>query len=446
MDIDKKDEIEIIREVFTYIRHFRNKIFVFKIEYDVIENPYFPVFLKDLATLHNAGIRVVVVPGARKRIDEILEQYGVPTTYENGIRITGEDAIPFVKMAAFDVSNKIMTGLSGFKINALVGNWIRARSLGVIGGVDYMFSGTVDKVLTQPLSRVLDDEFIPIIPSIGWNTVGTPYNMSSDELAINVAAATGAEKLFFITSEAVLKADEFQIPDNVSISNDGRISRMDELAAADFIALNDGAGERLSLVKKALSGIKMGIQRVHIINGNGTGGVLSEIFSNQGTGTMIYRNEFDRIREMESNDIPEVLRIMQPFEKEGALVPRNRQMLQAMLGDFVVYEVDGVIHGCAALHIYDAGTGEIAAVAVDQEYERLGIGKKLIRYLISQAEKRGIRSLFILTTRSGDWFESLGFRQADLDSLPEEKLRKYDYRRNSKVMILELNDKAGGNN
>lgn len=433
-----KDVIETIREVFTYINRFRGKIFVIKIDCGIIDNPYFPVFLKDLATLHSAGIRIIIIPGARERIDEILGQYGIDSEYKSGIRITGLDAIPFVKMAAFDVSNRIMTGLSGHGINALVGNWIRARSMGVIDGVDFKYTGKVDKVLTAPLNNILNDDFIPIIPSIGWNPSGTSYNLSSDELAVEAASALGAEKLFFITSEEILKAADYNIPAGVIPAPDGRLSRMDEDAARKFLAMNRGYTEgSVKVVEKALEGIKYGIKRVHLINGNGNGGILSEIFSNQGIGTMIYRNEFDRIRKMDVKDIPEVLRIMRPFEKKGVLVPRTRNDLRKLSGDFVVYEIDGIVHGCAALHIHKDKIGEIAAVAVDSEYEKMGIGKKLVEYLIKNAEEQNLKLLFLLTTRSSDWFESLGFFPGSLEDLPDDKRNSYNFNRNSRIMLLK---------
>ena len=441
MDSYGKETIEIIREVFTYINRFRDKAFVIKIDSEVIENLYFPVLLKDLATLHNAGIKVIIVPGARKRIDEILEKYGIETEYSGGIRITEEGTIPFVKMAAFDVSNKIMTGLSAYRLNALVGNWVRARSMGVINGVDFKYTGNIDKILTTPLNKVLNENFVPIIPSIGWNPAGTPYNLSANELTIQVASAMNAEKIFFITSEDMLNISDYRIPSGVVPSSDGRISRMDGDAAQKFLALNSGGNSRsLEIIKQAISGIRNGIKRVHIINGNGNSGILSEIFSNLGIGTMIYRNEFDRIRKMVSGDIPEVLRIMRPFERSGALIPRTKADLQHSVGDYVVYEIDNVVHGCAALHQYEGNVGEIAAVAVDPEYERMGIGKKLITYLIMKAQESGMKSLFLLTTRSVDWFELLGFKSGRIEDLPGQKKENYNVNRNSRVMILKLEE------
>ncbi len=442
VEFDRKDEIEIIREVFTYINRFKNTVFVIKIGYEVIEDAYFPVLLKDLATLYNAGIRIIIIPGARKRIDEVCMQYGITSEFHDGVRITSEEAIPFVKMAAFDVSNRIMTGLAGLQINALVGNWIRAKGMGVIDGIDYQYTGEVDRVLIKPLQRVTDDLFVPIIPVIGWNPVGRPYNLSSDDIALKVAYAVGAEKLFFISTEGTLNVKDFAVPPSVVSAPDGRISRMDEAAGEKFIAMNEGSLEALGTFQKALQGIKGGIKRVHMINSREGKGILAEIFSNLGVGTMVYKNEFDRIRAMKTKDIPEVLRLMQPFVQKGILIPRDKNALLENLETFVVYETDGLIHGCASLTEWDGRVGEIGAVAVDPEYEKLGIGRKLIMYLLASARERRFKKLFLLTTRTADWFESRGFRVGGLDDLPEKKRSTYNFSRNSQIMVLNLQENA----
>jgi len=436
---ETKDEIEIIREVFTYINRFKNAIFVIKIDADVIDDTYFPVLLNDLATLHSAGIRIIIIPGARKQINEVLEQYGIHSGFSNGIRITTEEAIPFVKMAAFDVSNKIMTGLAGLQKDALVGNWIRAKGIGVIDGIDYGYSGKVDRVLLKPLSKVLEESFIPIIPVIGWNSVGRSYNLSSSELALRIAEAVHAEKLFFITSEETLNVKDFVIPLSAVAAPDGRISRMDQEAAEKFITLNSEKKVSLRTFKEALDGIRRGVRRAHIINSRGEKGILAEIFSNLGVGTMIYKNEFDRIRAMKTDDIPDVLRLMQPLVQDGILIPRDKQTLQAECDTFVVYEIDERIHGCASLQEFDEGVGEIAAVAVDSEYEKLGLGGKLISFLMKKARERKLKKLFLLTTRTADWFESRGFHPGSLDDLPGKKRSLYNFKRNSLIMVMDLN-------
>ncbi len=434
----ERKDIEVIREVFAYINRFKGKTFVIKIDNDIIDYEYFPVLLKDISILHQSGIRIIIVPGARNRIDEVLTQYNIKSSFHNGIRITDSNMISFVKMAAFDVSNKVMTGLSGNNVNALVGNWVRAKTLGIVDGIDLMNSGVVEKIQKEPLVKVMENAFIPIFPCIGWNSSGKSYNISSDELAVSISVLIGAEKLFFITSDSVLRSDTYKFPENSSIVHEGRISRMNIDTVDEFLELNTDKKAELEKVERAMDAARRGVRRVHILNGKSKGVLLEEIFSNLGVGTMIHGNEFERIRKMVPSDIPGVLRIMEPFVKDGTLLIRDKQTLLDQIDNFVIYETDGVIHGCAALTLYPDSIGEISAVAVDQKYIKLGIGSKLLNYLIKRALENKLLRIFLLTARTSDWFENIGFIQGACSDLPKEKQENYNYDRNSNILIYNL--------
>lgn len=434
----ERRDIEVIREVFAYINRFKGKTFVIKIDNNIIDYEYFPILLKDISILHQSGIRIIIVPGARNRIDEVLTQYNITSSFHNGIRITDSKMISFVKMAAFDVSNRIMTGFSGNNVNALVGNWVRAKTLGIVDGVDLMNSGTVEKIQKEPLVKVMENSFIPIFPCIGWSSSGKPYNISSNELAVSISDLIGAEKLFFITSDPVLESGNYKFPANSGIAHEGRISRMNIDTVEKFLELNRDKEIGLEKVTRALDAARRGVRRVHILNGKSKGVLLEEIFSNLGVGTMIHGNEFERIRRMIPSDISGILRIMEPFVQDGTLVIRNKQTLLDQIDDFIIYETDGVIHGCAALTFYPGRIGEISAVAVDQKYIKLGIGGKLINYLIERAEEKELLRVFLLTTRTSDWFENIGFRQGDHKDLPVEKQKNYNCNRNSNILIYDL--------
>lgn len=436
----ERRDIEVIREVFSYINRFKEKTFVIKIDNEIIDYEYFPILLKDISILHQSGIRIIIVPGARKRIDEVLTQYEIASLFHNGIRITSSKMISFVKMAAFDVSNKIMTGLSGNNVNAIVGNWVRAKGLGIVDGVDLMNSGVVEKIQKEPLVKIMENSFIPIFPCIGWNSNGRSYNISSDELAVSISDMLCAEKLFFITTDSVLKSDDYRLSSDSGIVQDGRISRMDLDSADKFLNLNKDKKERLEKIAIAMDAARRGVRRVHILNGKSKGVLLEEIFSNLGVGTMIHGNEFDRIRKMEPSDIPGVLRIMEPLVRDGSLLIRDKQTLLDQIDDFIIYETDGVIHGCAALTLYPDSIGEISAVAVDQNYIKLGTGGKLINYLIERSVQNKLLRIFLLTTKTSDWFENIGFRQGTQDDLPEEKQENYNYDRNSNILIYDFRD------
>lgn len=441
--IEQKEDMNLLRQGFSYAHRYRNSVFVLKLDGTIIDHSQFPLLIKDIALLQQVGIRVVLIPGARERIDEIIERYGFSTEYHRGIRITTDKTIPFARMAAFDVSNRLMTGLAGQSVNAVVGNWVRAKSLGVIDGVDYQHTGTIERLLVEPVREVISMGMIPIFPCIGWNSAGKPYNLSSDELALQIAVALRAEKLFFVTTDDVLTTDRFRTEGGNGISRDGTISRIDAATAGTFLELNSGMEEELFRIRLARRACSQGIHRVHILDGRKEGVVLQEIFSNQGVGTMVHTNLYESIRDMQASDVSDVLRIMDPYIEEGILVPRDKQSLQQEYNDFVVFDVDGIVHGCAALHPYEDGQAEIAAVAVDRKYQGSGIGGRLVSFLIERARGRGIKQLFVLTTRTADWFERNGFRRAGVDAIPERKRMQYNSTRNSSVLVYPLSGVTG---
>jgi amino-acid N-acetyltransferase len=435
-----QEHVELIREAFFYAERFRGRTFVIQIDDSLIGSAVLKTLVKDLVMLYRTGIRMVLVTGARNRIDEVLSRYAVQSRKVAGVRISSPAAIPFIKMAAFDVSNELMTELSANDTNAVIGNWVRARSLGVRNGIDYQDAGAVERIKLGQLISVLDQGLIPVFPCIGWSATGKLYNVSSRELAAVLSIELAADKLFFLVPSQGINASEFVVPDGVTASPDGSISRMNLEQVQAFLEANadHSSWDEIEYVGLALRSARSGVDRVHIIDGRVDGVLLKEIFSNFGFGTMVYANQYESIRNMTTQDIPAVLRVMRPAMDRGYLVHRDEQDLTDQLGDFVVYETDGNLHGCGALHRYDDEQAEILALSVDQRYAHLGIGQKIVRYLIDRARDLGLRSVFVLTTQTSDWFETLGFRAADLGEIPRQKRAVYNRSRNSRILLREL--------
>jgi amino-acid N-acetyltransferase len=435
-----KEQVETIREAFGYINRFKNETFVIKIDGSLLSNPFFPILIRDLALLHKMGIRVVLVPGAKPRIDEVLATYNLSCQSVDGVRISPPEAIPFIKMAAFDVSNKIMTMLAENNTSAVIGNWVRARAIGVRDGVDFQSSGQVDKLQTETVRAILAQGLAPIFPNIGWSAKGRPYNISSNELALTLARELHAAKLFFLTAGEGISGATCKAPSGVYVSSSGVIAQMNVREAGQFLDLNAGSDQtgQLELVSLAYKACTDGVRRVHIVDGRVEGMALKEIFSNRGLGTLIYANQLENIRPMTYKDIAEVLRLMENAVEEGMLVARNAAELEEHLDRFVVYEVDGTVHGCGSLIGYPDKSGEIAGVAVDAAYANMGIGKKIIAALIERGAAAHLKRLFILTTQSADWFEQLGFVEGDREELPEQKRQSYNHKRNSRVMFYPI--------
>ncbi|MEM5948350.1 amino-acid N-acetyltransferase [Spirochaetia bacterium 38H-sp] len=429
--------IELIREVFHYLRRYNGAVFVIKVDYGVLSEERAFMLVSDIALLKQAGIHVVLVPGAKQRIDQVCSQYGISWEEKDGIRISSDEAMPFIEMAAFDVSTRLMTILTGHGINAVVGNWVRALGLGVIDGVDYMRTGRVDRVDIEPVNKLLKDGLVPIFPCVGWNSRGKAYNISSNELAMTIASQLAADKLFYVLDSFDFSSSALIIPPDVETGEGGVISKLTVSQAEQLCAINPKGTPGLEHISHAAAACRSGVERVHIVDGRVDGALLKEIFSNVGMGLMVHSHEFESIRPMAEEDIPDVLRIMEPLIEQGILLPRSREQMLREYRSFYVYDIDGSVHACAALYLYGSD-GELGGLAVDSAYAGSGIGSKLTRFIIEQARSAGLKRLFALTTRAVDWFESLGFSLTSPDSLPEERKARYTSSRKSRVYVLNL--------
>lgn len=467
---------ERIRDVIRYIQLFKNKTIVIHIDDSIIDSPLFSSHIKDICYIHDIGMSVIIVPGARKRINEILRQSQIEWTMQKGTRITKDDAMPLIKMAAFDVSNKIMTSLAAEKKTAVIGNWVKARGKGIQDGIDFGTAGNIDKIQIDAVKTILSNGFIPIFPCIGWSTTGKPYNIGSLQLAATVSVKANANKLFFLTQQTSITKEQFIIPDNTPLSEEGCVPALSVKELPFFIEQNEAiktnknaelVAETINLLRIALSACRAGVERVHILNGSLNGTIPCEIFSDFGSGTMIYEDNYGGIRPLRHADIPELLNLIHPFVEKGILLARTEQELFDQVDDFIVYELDGRIRACAALHLYDANgariltstnannaqnctnldknatcanalQGEIAAVAVDQSCSHIGIGPRLVDYLITKGKNQNLKSIFVLTTQTADWFEQLGFVQDNVDSLPISRRAKWSKERGSKVLRKNL--------
>lgn len=500
------ERAERIRDVIRYIKRFKNALAIIYLDETLLDSPVFLKHIKDICFIHEAGIRIILVPGASRRIDQVLANSGIEWSYHDGDRITDTDAMPLIKMAAFDVSNQIMTALAGERKTAVIGNWVRARGKGVINGFDYATSGEIERLELGSIRTVLENDFIPIFPCIGWSAAGKPYNISSVQLAQQIALHFQADKLFYLVPDAEISSKNFNIPAEFGVSQEGTVPAMnleeleiffrtngrnltsEQSAVSDSSAKNItehsedsensaiktaelsvnskkftsksaessensefNATEHLvatdknvsrekifNILKLAKDACEHGVTRAHLVNGSIDGCLPCEIFSDLGSGTMIYRNNYGGIRNMSKDDITAVLSVMQPFIAQGILLPRNSEMLAEQYVNYIVYELDGAIKACASLIPYNGGQMEIAGIAVEKTCAHMGIGPKLVSFLIERAKRNGANSIFILTTQTADWFEKLGFRASEISTLPPKRKELWSPERGSKLMRLDI--------
>jgi amino-acid N-acetyltransferase len=417
-----------IREVFSYISRFKGQLFILKIEDSLLDNPAFPVLIKDIAQLHCVGIKVLIVPGTRSSIDRQLKAYKLETTFHNGIRLTSQEALPLVEQASLGVAQHILSYLTANGINGIQGNWVRAGSLGVVGGIDYMRTGKIERIERGIIEKLLHEGFIPILPPIGWNKLGHAYNISSTELATELGRNLLVGKLFFIGEKG-----------GIELPGQGLVSALDIGQATEILKTQPKLPtEQRDYLENSIKACRNGVKRVHLLSGIAQGSILQEVFSSRGNGTMVYANEYWNLRTIIIEDIPDMLRIMQSYVERGLLISRSQEDIEAKLGDYIVYAVDNAIHGCGALHTYENDICEIAAIAVGANYKDAGVGEAVVNFLIEKAKKQKAKKLFLLTTQASDWFYSFGFKDGSVEELPPSKREKYDIERHSKVMVISL--------
>ena len=420
-----------LRGILQYIPQFREKTFVLAIDGAIVTDENFATLLLDVAVLRSLNIRVVLVHGASAQIKTLADKQGIKPSNCDGSGITDAATLQIAMDAANRLTHEILEGLSANDLRAVCPNAIIAHPLGIIQGVDHLFTGKVERVDVDLLQTLLAQGIIPIIPPLGFDGDGKTYRVNSDSVAVAVAESLKAVKLMFITPQ-----------DGIMVQ--GRLIR--QMLLADFesvLALqkNDVAPEQLSKALHTVTACKAGIPRVHIINGKVDEGMLAEVFSNDGIGTLIYANEYQQVRRAMKKDVRAIQLLTKKAVEAEELVKRSRAAIEKNLGDYFIFEIDKNTVACVALHVYpEQKKGELACLYVNPSHENHGIGKKLIQFVENKAREMGLSELLTLSTQAFTYFQSKGgFAEGTPDDLPPGRREKYDASgRNSKVLVKKL--------
>jgi amino-acid N-acetyltransferase len=420
-----------LRGILQYIPQFREKTFVLAIDGAIVTDENFATLLLDVAVLRSLNIRVVLVHGASAQIKFLAEEQKISASNLDGAGITDAATLQLALHAANRLTHEILEGLSANDLRAVCPNVIIAHPLGIIQGVDHLFTGKVEKVDVEMLQTLLTQGIIPIIPPLGFDGDGRTYRVNSDGVALAVAEALKATKLIFITAQ-----------DGILVQ--GRLIR--QMLVADLesvLALqkNDIAPELLSKALHAVAACKAGIPRVHVINGKVDEGLLAEVFSNEGIGTLIYANEYQQIRRAMKKDIRAIQLLTKAAVESAELMKRTRAMIEKSLADYFIFEIDKNPVACVALHVFpEQNKGELACLYVNPLHENRGIGRKLIQFVENKAKEMNLVELITLSTQAFTYFQSKGgFSEGSPDDLPPARREKYDQSgRNSKVLVKKL--------
>jgi len=422
-----------IRAAAPYVHAFRGKTFVIAFGGEVVADDEFLGVIHDLNLLHSLGIRLVVVHGCRPQVEAILLQQNIESHYAHGVRVTDADAMDCVLEAAGQVRARIEALLSlglanspmaGARNRVSSGNYLTAKPMGVVGGVDMQLSGEVRRIDTEAIQQRLDDGDIVLISPIGYSPTGEIFNLTVEEVATQVAVRLEAVKLIFLMDAEGVRNGRRQLLTDLSTTDAETL-----LAKSDKLT----ADARLYL-PAAIRACNNGVKRAHLISRQRDGALLLELFTRDGVGTMISATPLAHMRSATIDDVGGILAVIEPLEEQGVLVRRSRERLESEIERFLVAEYDGRIIGCAALYAFpDEKLGELAALAVEPDFRREGYGEALLREIEARARKLKVQELFVLTTKTAHWFLERGFRVAAVGDLPQQKQALYNYQRKSLV-------------
>ncbi len=429
--------VKWFRAATPYIHQWGGATFVIAFGGEVLAEKEFQQLTHDINVLVSLEVRVVLVHGTRPQIEEQMRQHGVTPVYVAGRRVTDDKALACVKEATGIVRVEMEALLSmelanspmwGADIRVSSGNFVTAKPVGVVNGVDFGHTGEVRRIDAEGIKRRLDDHEVVLLSPIGFSPTGDVFNCTLEDVATATAIALKADKLIFLTEGAG------------ALDSRGRL--LSELAvkqAHEVLAANNLPLDIQLYLPCAVRAVSQGVQRAHLISRHVDGALLIELFTHHGIGTMVVPESPEVVRPAAKPDLAGIAQILEPLEQQGVLVKRSVEHLERDIGKFFVLESEGNILGSAALYPFaERRTAELAALAVSPFYRDGGRGERLLEHAESRAKAMGLKSIFVLSTRTTHWFIERGFVETDPSWLPEEKAALYNYDRRSKVFVKEL--------
>ena len=384
----------------------------------------FSNILLDIAVLRSLSVRVVLVHGASHQIEQLATKRGLSTTNSDGTGITDESTLELAIDAGIRLTNRIMEGLSAVDLRAAYAN-----------GMDQLFTGRVERVDNHALELLLKEGIIPVIPPLGFDGEGRTYRVNSDGIALEVAEALHAAKIIFLGADEVVGGTH-PLPRQLSIDESEELIK--KLRATGSPS---GLVSKIECAAKACRG---GVPRAHLLDGRVNEALLTEIFSHEGSGTMIYSNEYQQIRRIYKKDVRSIMALIRQSVEDEEIARRTRTDILTRIEDYWILEVDRTPIACVALHVdREHSLAEMACLYVSRSHENKGFGRKLMAFAENLAREKGIEKIYALSTRAVNYLQQKGgYSEAASGILPEDRRVKYEGSgRNSKILIKELRPK-----
>ncbi len=426
-----------LRNASPYINAHRGRVFVVMLPGEVMAHPNFQAIIHDLVLLHSLGVKLVLVHGARPQIEQRLAEQQLASRYHQGLRITDGPTLNCVQQAVGQLRIQIEALLStdmasspmrGAQVQVVSGNWVTAKPIGVVEGVDLQSTGEVRRINRAAISQVLERQNIVLLSALGYSPTGEAFNLSAETVATQAALSLHADKLILFSPEPGIVDTKQQLLRELNLEQARQLAEQ----------LPTTAPSR-SLLSSAVQACAETVKRCHVVSYAEDGALLTELFTRDGSGTLISAGLFEQVREASIEDVGGLLELIRPLEEQGILVRRSRDLLEQEISHFSIVERDGTIIACAALYEFpQEQTGELACLAVHPEYRHGGRGDAVLERIEQRAQAQGLNSLFVLTTRTAHWFQERGFEPCQLEQLPQKKAELYNFQRNSKVFRKTL--------
>ena len=391
-----------LREIGSYVRSLRGSFAVVLIPGELSLTPHYQSIINDLILLSHLGVRIAIVFGSRPQINAAIDGPGV---FHNNIRVTRqEDMARIVELCASERlrHQKAFRVHSGGHSAASVvwGNWVSARPLGVIDGVNMGRSGAVRRIHTQAISNLLEHEHIALFDVIALSPIGEAYNLMAEELAVELAIQLGADKLLIYSDLNSLK---ISLPARLTIHD-----------ARSIAQTHTQLGH--TTLHPALDARQRGVKRVYLLDIHHSGAILQELLTINGAGILLSDDDYESIGPAYEQDIGALLSLFEPLINDGTLLPRDRLQLETSLSNFRVLRRDSVPIGCYSLQPLDDNLYELGCLVISPQFRGAQLGRRLIKEALDQA---GSAQVVTFTTRASDWFLENGFSFFKPDHMPD---------------------------
>lgn len=426
------------RNTAPYINLHRGAIFVVMVPgeaalADAAGVAYLRHLQQDVALLLSLGVRLVLICGSRPQIDRRLAEAGMNRQLHNGLRVTEAAAMPLLQEAVgalrIELEALLSMGmpnspLQGAHLEVCGGNFITARPLGVVDGIDFQHTGCVRRIDAAAIHARLNRGAVVLLSCLGYSPTGEVFNLSIEDVALSSAQTLQADKLVLLCAGAGLH------------DSSGALIRQ---CVAGELAGDDVREEDRHLLDTANEACQGGVPRCHIVSYRNPDALLSELFTTDGSGTLVSRRPYEQMRRAGIDDVGGILDLIAPLEAKGVLATRSREALESEIDQFRLLERDGRIIACAALYPFrEHRSGEIACIVCHPEYRNGGRAQRLLDELEQEALSQGLETIFVLTTQTAHWFLEQGFSAASLEALPQQRQALYNLQRNSKVFLKSL--------